>query len=336
MNILYGITTHGQGHLNRGAEMIRRLRARGHRVSVLLTGIAPAPYARAVLGEHEFVRLPSFVIRDGAVDLARSACALARCLPRRVAAVADVAARLARDRVDLVLSDFEPVCAWAAWLARAPSAGIAGQYRVTRTDAAGPRAPLERAITRAIIESWTPVLSRYFAVTFHAAEATRPRTDVVGPIVDVRVREAVPRRGGFFLAYLYSYPRARVLAALGGGARFRVYGLDREERAGAVEFRRTDRAAFLGDLAECEGVVLNGSFQAACEAAALGKPVLSIPFARQYEERLNAFHIERSGLGLAAYSLTAEAVARFTRFRPPGDPRPARDGAAEVMAALGL
>jgi uncharacterized protein (TIGR00661 family) len=336
LRILYGITTHGQGHLNRSAEMIRRLRARGHRVSVLMSGIAPAPYARAVLGEHAFARLPSFVIREGAVDLARSLAALARCLPRRIAAVGEVALSLARERVDLVLSDFEPVSTWAAFLAGAPSAGIAGQYRLTRTDAEGPRAPLERALTRAMIEAWTPVLGRYFAVSFHPAAATRPRTDVVGPIVDERVRALAPRREGFFLAYLYSYAPTRVIAALAPHGRFRVYGLDREERHGAIEFRRTDRAAFLGDLAACEGVILNGSFQTTCEAAALGKPALSIPFRRQYEERLNAFQIERAGLGFAADSLGAAAVGRFVAARPRVLPRAARDGAEEILALLGL
>ncbi len=86
-------------------------------------------------------------------------------------------------------------------------------------------------------------------------------------------------------------------------------------------------------------MILNGSFQGVCEAIALGKPVLSIPFADQYEEAFNAFQIARGGFGQSAASLSAESVERFLRFaagyRPPAS-RVIADGATQVIEALGL
>lgn len=337
MRIHVGVLMQGQGHLNRAAELTRRLRARGHDLRVLLAGQAPPAYAEAAIGPFERLDLPNLVIASGELRRWATARSFGASLPARLAAVRALARRFASDRVDLVLTDFEPISALAARLAGVPAAGIAGQYRLTRTDARGPRAGATRAASLAIMEAWTPGLARYFAVTFSPARATRRATQVVDPIVDAAVRDAAPSAGGFTLAYLYAYPQARVLAALGGApGRFRVYGFDRDETHGPVTFARTDRRAFVRDLAACEGVILNGSFQGVCEAAVLHKPVLSIPFGGQYEELYNAHQIERWGLGSVAPRLTSAAVTRFVT-RPPAPPRaPVGDGATQVIEALGL
>ena len=340
MKIHYGVLMQGQGHLNRSAAMIRQLRSRGHQVNVLLAGDAPPPYAREAVGAYDYAPLPNLTLENGRLRYRRTAGAFFGSMPRRAALVAGLARTFAKHRVDLVLSDFEPITAWAACVSRAPSAGIAGQYRMTRTDAAGPDAPIDRALTRGLVETWTPGLSRYFAVSFCPMRATRAQTEVVGPIVDPSLRSEPTRRAGFFLAYLYSYPPERVLTALAGHGHFRVYGMGASEPRGDVEFLATDRASFLRDLAACDGVVFNGSFQGVCEAAVLGKPVLSIPFANQYEEAFNAFQVTHAKLGASATTLGPEPIADFTRRCRAGEWRglaiPPGDGAAQIIAALGL
>jgi uncharacterized protein (TIGR00661 family) len=335
VRIHYGVLSQGQGHLNRSAELIRAMRARGHHVDVLVAGDSPPAYAKRALGDFDFLSLPNLALENGRLRYRRTARRFVGSLPRRALAVSRLASNFARRRVDLVISDWEPITAWAACLARAPSAGIAGQYRMTRTDAVGPSAPVDRALTLGLIESWTPGLSHYFAVSFSPLSATRPRTKVVSPVVDERVRALTPRRAGFFLAYLYTYPKDRVLAALRGLGRFRVYGLEADERHGDVTLCPTDRGSFINDLAACEGVIFNGSFQGVCEAASLGKPVLSIPFSGQYEEAFNAFQVERAGLGAAAPRLGREAIAGFVRSARPLPPYQ-RDGTTEILSQLGL
>lgn len=337
MRVHVGVLMQGQGHLNRAAALVRRLRARGHEVSVLLAGATPPAYAEAAIGPFEHLEIANLVVRSGELDAWASARVFLASMPARFAAVRGLARRLARARVDLVLSDFEPVSALAARVAGVPAAGIAGQYRLTRTDAAGPPAGLTRLGSLAFMESFTPGLARYFAVTFSPARATRPRTLVVDPIVDDAVRDATPSSGGFTLAYLYAYPLEQVLGTLQmAPGSYRVYGLDRDEVHGNVTLARTDRAAFVRDLAACDGVILNGSFQGVCEAAVLQKPILSIPFAGQYEELFNAHLITRSGLGLSAPRLTTEAVTRFVTSPPAPRRAPVGDGAAQVIEALGL
>jgi uncharacterized protein (TIGR00661 family) len=339
MRITYGVLSQGQGHVNRAAVLVSRLRARGHRVDVLLSGDTPPAYARGVLGDFEHFAVPNLVIEDGRVARRRTLLSFGRSLPTRIEHARQLARRLAQDRVDLVLTDFEPISAWAATLARIPSAGVSGQYRITRTNAPSPPGVRGGSVARAMMNAWTTPLDRYFAVSFAEDAPTRPRTTVVPPIVDDALRERSRAPGGFYLAYLYSYDLARVTAALGRHpARFRVYGMGGPGRAAEnIELCATDRATFLDDLARCDGAILNGSFQGVCEAAALGKPVLSIPFQSQYEESFNAHQVERAGLGMQADALSHAAVAAFLGRTAGRTPRAqAGDGATVVLEELGL
>lgn len=336
MRIRYSIQSQGQGHLVRSATVIRALRARGHQIDVLVAGAVPPRYARALLGEYDLEVVPNFALKDGKLDVGRTLAAYVRSVPRRFGIIARLRRELVRSRTDLVITDFEPLSAFAAMYAGVSCVAVAGQYRITRTDCPAPRAPIERWLAVATIETWTPPLDRYLVVSFSPARPTRRRTEVIGPIVDSEVRDAVPTREGFRLAYLYTYPRERIVQALRPHGRFRVYGMGVHERDGDIEFCETDRTSFVRDLAACEGVVLNGSFQGVCEAAVLGKPILSIPFQGQYEERFNASLIESSGLGVAAPSLSAEAIGRLMTLCPREVSRCPPDGVAQLIATLGL
>jgi uncharacterized protein (TIGR00661 family) len=337
VRIHYGVNACRQGHLCRSAEMVRRLRARGHRVSVTTSGPPPPGYARGLLGAFEHLDGPGLPLRDGRLDLVATAGEIFATLPRRVGHAASLARRLVRERVELVISDFDPITAWASRLAGVPSVGVAGNYRVTRTDGPAPRAPALRAAAVVAIEASALGLSRVFALSFSPARPTRADTEVVGPIVDAELRAAAgsPRANDVTLVYVTA-PRAAVIAALRpSGARFRVYGGERAERVGAIELVATDRRAFLDDLLGCRAVILNGGFQGVCEAAVLGKPILTVPVSGQYEALYNAHQVTAAGLGISAATLDPVAVARLLAMPAPPAPRFV-DGGDQVIARLGL
>jgi UDP:flavonoid glycosyltransferase YjiC (YdhE family) len=82
-------------------------------------------------------------------------------------------------------------------------------------------------------------------------------------------------------------------------------------------------------------IIINGGFQSVCEAAVLGKPILSVPIPMQYESIFNAHQLAASGLGVTAPVLDAAAVEQLHALPPL--PVPAfSDGANQVMASLGL
>jgi uncharacterized protein (TIGR00661 family) len=334
MRIVYGVQSQGQGHANRAAVVIRALRERGHAVDVLTSGQTPPPYAAALLGPARHVAAPIFELGDGRLHVRASLRGLSRAVPILWRSAGELARALVRDRVDLVLTDFEPITAWAAMRARVPVAGVAGQYRMTHTDAPHPGSAFDRALAVSFITACTPRLTRCLAVSFTPVRPTHPRASVIGPLVAGDVRGATPVQGDHVLVYSYARPRAEVLAALPPPHRYRVYGLGESGRHGHVELCPTDRAAFVRDLVTCRAVVGNGSFQLASEAAVLGKPILAIPFAGQYEERFSAHQVAVAGLGATAPALSPAAIEALLACKAR---RPTTaDGLPALLAELSL
>ena len=55
---------------------------------------------------------------------------------------------------------------------------------------------------------------------------------------------------------------------------------------------------FIAHLAGCRGVITNAGHQLLSETLHLRKPILTLPLEGQYEQRLNARMMERSGRGI--------------------------------------
>ena len=70
------------------------------------------------------------------------------------------------------------------------------------------------------------------------------------------------------------------------------------------------------DLLAAKGVIANGGFTLLSESIYLGKPVLSLPIAWQYEQRLNARQIEKLGYGLCGDHLTPELFHTWLEHLP--------------------
>jgi uncharacterized protein (TIGR00661 family) len=67
-----------------------------------------------------------------------------------------------------------------------------------------------------------------------------------------------------------------------------------------LSFHRVNDRSFLEDMAACKGLICTAGFESVCEAMYLGKPVMMIPVAGQYEQACNALDAEASGAGIAS------------------------------------
>lgn len=122
-SILYGIQGTGQGHLVESLPIIRALRLAGHDVTILVSGL------RDKVSDHWSVVSPyqlksglSFGYRHGRVSLLKT---LQTSFVWRT--LLDIYS-LDMSPYDLVISDYEPISAWAARRAGVPSLGIGHQY----------------------------------------------------------------------------------------------------------------------------------------------------------------------------------------------------------------
>ncbi|HSF52350.1 MAG TPA: glycosyltransferase family protein, partial [Algoriphagus sp.] len=67
-----------------------------------------------------------------------------------------------------------------------------------------------------------------------------------------------------------------------------------------LSFHKVNDKTFLQDMATCKGLVCTAGFESVCEAMYLGKPVMMIPVAGQYEQACNALDADASGIGIAS------------------------------------
>ena len=123
MRILYGVQSTGNGHITRARAMARALADQGLSVDYLFSGReADQFFDMEGFGAYRLCQGFTLAIENGRLDTLGT---LRRLAPRRF--LREVRA-LDLEPYDLVITDFEPVTAWAARLRHKPSVGIGHQY----------------------------------------------------------------------------------------------------------------------------------------------------------------------------------------------------------------
>jgi uncharacterized protein (TIGR00661 family) len=320
LRILYGVQTTGHGHLVRSTPIIRELRARGHAVDVLLSGPPVDPLWPERIG-------PPLAIHPGLTFSAaggriRYWQTVREAQPLRF--LADTFRCRGRD-YDLVVSDYEPITAWAARLAGVRSIGIGHLYAF-----AWPSVPRARGnpVTRLVMDRFAPVTD---PVGYHWDAFGAP---LVPPGMAPEARAVV--RGAIdpdlILVYLGFEPLDRVLPLLRQfpERRFHVYGrYPASQRHGHIEVRPASRDAFLADLATCSGVIANAGFTLASECLHLGVKLLVKPLAGQLEQESNCVALARLGLASVSPALLRKDVGGWLE-----EPAPAPQGYPDVTAVV--
>lgn len=183
---------------------------------------------------------------------------------------------------------------------------------------------------------------RVLIASFYPAEGAFPGVKVVGPMLRDEVKAIKPSEGEFLLCYFnkgeHQYRRHidRALRLLDGPVV--IYGTPHRGKVDNLDFRAPSNEGFVRDLAQCKAVLSTAGNQLIGEAIHFGKPFLAVP-EDAFEQRLNAYMIERMGVGMRAdlNRLTPSDVDRFLgqydSYRSHmGDH--AGDGRAEAIATL--
>jgi uncharacterized protein (TIGR00661 family) len=316
------------GHAIRSRVVLDEL-ARQHEVQVVVSGRAH-DYLKAIetdrLGVNHIWGL-SIVYEDNQVRNFRTLLAnLKGALvkggwPENIRAFFDIAERF---QPEVVISDFE---SWSYLFAKTqglPVISIDNQQIVARCDLA-PEVlaghESEFQLTRALVKAKLPGCFHYLITTFFSPPVAKPRTTLVPPILRPQVLEARPEDGEHLLVYQTSTSYGDLLDHLRGtGVECRIYGvrrgLEKEERDGKLRFMPFSDAGFIDDLRTARGVVSNGGFTLLGEAVYLGRPVLSVPVGRQFEQVVNARYLEREGFGMAADEVTGFVLQEFLGRAP--------------------
>jgi len=309
-NILYGVNGEGSGHSTRAQEVISDLIAKGHSVHV-------ASFDRGLRNlQEKFDVTEIYGLRlayvNNEVKYGRTLTRNLLSVRQRAKSIKLLTTRVAEWKIQLVITDFEPLTCHVGHDLRLPVISIDNQHCLTNTDVSYPRKyRRDAAVAKLVTRIMTPRAEAYLVTSFFEAKVTRPGTFLFPPILRQSVLDATPTTGEHVLVYVTS--PAPALAKLLGSVRspFVAYGFGREGQMGNVLFRKPSMDQFLKDLIGAKAVMANAGFSLMTEALHLAKPYLAIPIEHQFEQIFNAYWLDKMGYGTYWDELNKERIESF-------------------------
>lgn len=330
MKIAYFVAGEGNGHATRSTGVIQELKKRGHEV-IAVSDSNAIPVLSRVCQVVEAVT-PHMIYNKNSVAAMQTLRLNLFALPKFFRDLKRVKRLIAGFRPDLIITDFNPM---ACFIRKVPIISLDNQGIISEGRYNIPKGWwMEWFKSIIVVKAFTRANARLITCFFNV-QVKHISSKIVGPILSKEVKALKPRNGKHLLVYQTSNSNqvlAGILQQIGVGVK--AYGFSREGRIGNIEFIPFNREQWFKDLASCKAVIINGGYSLMTEALALRKPILSFPVHHQFEQVLNAYYLEREGLGVWGKKQDLETIRAFLQIVPSLKKRLAKkewsDGACEA------
>ncbi len=284
MRIFYGVQGTGNGHITRARVMAKELYAAGIDVTFQFTGRPADKYFdMEIFNGYQLRTGLTFNTEKGQVNYLKTARDA-----KPITFVRDVKS-LDLSGYDLVISDFEPVTAWAAKRQKIPVLGIGHQYAFNH------KIPREGSdpIADQVMKYFAPADVGVGLHWHHFGQSILP------PIIDT---PQTPKtiNNNKIIVYLPFEDQLEVIRLLAPFKNFEFHIYSPEPLPSAFSHiicNPLSREGFQQDLYDCAGILSNAGFELASEALQLGKKILAKPLHAQMEQISNAAALQQLGYG---------------------------------------
>jgi uncharacterized protein (TIGR00661 family) len=188
---------------------------------------------------------------------------------------------------DLVISDFEPISAYAAKLRVIRSLSLSHQASFLSKNT--PRPYEIDPMAEWVLKNYAPCK---YNIGFHFDKYD---DFILSPHIRSVIRDNKDKteHKGYILVYLSAYKVEDLVNVFSKYKDFQfVIFSSQIDKPGwnnsNVKFRSANQSEFMYALLQCSGVITGGGFETIAEALYLNKPVLTIPIKGQYEQECNA------------------------------------------------
>jgi uncharacterized protein (TIGR00661 family) len=309
-NILYGVNGEGSGHSTRAREVISHLQQQGHKLHIV-------SFDRGLRNLRESFPVTeifglSLAYVNNRVRYKRTLASNVIKAPRAVSSLKELSHLVDENKIDLVITDFEPLSCHVGHRKRLPVIVIDNQHTITNAKVSLPPGfKRDVAAVKLVTRMMTPHADAYLVLSFFPAPVKKRNTFLFPPILRQEVLSATPQNGDYVLVYVTS--PARQLAALLRQVRckFVAYGFGIEGQEDNILFKKPSMDGFLHDLTGAKAVIANAGFSLVSEAFHLGKPYLAIPVKNQFEQTFNAYYVDKLGYGAWWEDLGKEQIESF-------------------------
>jgi uncharacterized protein (TIGR00661 family) len=316
MKILYGVVGEGMGHATRSKVIVSHLRQQGHDVKIVVSGRAH-DYLKRFFPDVEEIHGLSIAYDGNAVSKRGTFARLLGEIPQSADNLDRMQNVHERFKADAVVSDFESFAYLFGQRYRLPVISIDNMQVMNRCelDVEIPFAEkVNFALAKTIVKAKLPGCHHYLITSFFFPKVRKDRTSLFPPILRDEIIAAKPRArsGEHVLVYQTADAWKELVPTLQRmKGKFIVYGLKRDQDLGHVQLRNFSEAGFIDDLASAKAVVTGGGFSLMTEAIFLGKPVLSVPIKKQFEQLLNGLYLEKLGYGRWVRELSQDVIDDF-------------------------
>ena len=283
MKILYAIQGTGNGHLTVALEVLPLLMKRAE-VDILISGTeveVQLPYEV----KYRFHGLCFVFGKGGGIDY------LETFKKAKLKTLFNEIKNLPVEEYDLVISDFEPVSAWACYLKNKRCIGFSHQAAVINK--AAPKPKKSDLIGQAVLKYYAPVSAKY---GFHFLPYNK---NIFTPIIRREIREAAVTNEGHYTVYLPAYNDKRIgkLLSLFPKQKWEVFSKRCPDVyvQGNITFYPVNGKTFVQSMVASAGVLCGAGFQTPSETLFLKKKLLVVPMKGQYEQQCNAVALKLLG-----------------------------------------
>ncbi len=316
--IIYAVAGEGFGHSSRAHLIGQRLIDAGNDV-IFAASEKSLVYLRQYFGERVKPGFGlSFAYSKGKVKALGTVKKNLLRVPSAVRESKELFRKHLKDfEPDVVLTDFEPITAWWAFVKKVPFVSIDNEHLLTICRLEHRRKNIWPRFTSYVVtKSYFFGADKYIILNFFQAPLKFKNACLAPPIIRPIVTQLKTTSNGTIVYYTtIAYGKEQLLDIFGKfpGVKFIIYGFDVDEERGNCLFKKRSTEGFLNDLAASSGVIASAGFSLISECLYLKKKMLLLPVAGQYEQMLNAQYVEELGLGVQGKQLDQETLNRFLK-----------------------
>lgn len=317
MKFVFLVQGEGRGHMTQALSFAELIRSQGHELAAVVVGkserrIIPDFFIQKIGAEVFPVSSPNFE-SDGTekrILLGKTIRKNLNRLPEFWKSLEKINKVLDDTQPDFVVNFYEALGGWyhlffhskATWWA------IGHQYLEAHPEFHFVKGrPVEKFLFRLHTRITSLGAKERLALSFLPKE-NFGNLKVVPPLLRKEIKLLSLSKENFYLAYMVNsgyatevvdyaqkHPETNIKAFWDKKEAQEV-----EQNLPNLSFHRVNDQTFLQAMAACKGLVCTAGFESVCEAMYLGKPVVMIPVAGQYEQACNALDAEASGAGMAS------------------------------------
>lgn len=301
MRVLYGVQGTGNGHLTRARSLGPELAAAGLEVDYLFSGRDRSKFFDMELfGDFNCHHGLSFTVHRGQIDSLQTARGI-----RPFKLISDIR-QLDVSDYDLVISDFEPITAWAARRQRKKCISMSHQ------------SAFAYAVPKVRGYPFSQGVMKYFApasimLGFHYHHFGQP---ILPPLIEKQIAETPVHKK--IVVYMGFEELDDILLFLSpfSDYEFHVFTHVSEiSQRENITIHPISHKEFHTELRDAEGVISNAGFALSSECLNLGKKLLIKPLHKQFEQLSNSLALQCLGRATIAQTLDQDLLAEWLTLK---------------------